>query len=126
MHLKDVTITSGNITVKADRALATAGGFKNSSWTSDGNVRINAEARGNLRSDEAVVEFKDNQLMRATATGSPAEFEQERSESGVVARGHADEIVYELATGTIRLSNAYINDGKNDIQGPLVVYSLRK
>ena len=126
MHLKDVTITSGNITVKADRALATAGGFKNSRWTFDGNVRINAEARGNLRSDEAVVEFKDNQLMRATATGSPAEFEQERSESGVVARGHADEIVYELATGTIRLSNAYINDGKNDIQGPLIVYSLRR
>jgi LptA/(LptD N-terminal domain) LPS transport protein len=87
---------------------------------------VNAEARGNLRSDAAVVEFKDNQLRRATATGSPAEFEQEWSESGVVARGHADEIVYEGDSGTISLSNAYINDGKNDIQGPLIVYSLHK
>jgi hypothetical protein len=59
--------------VKADRARATAGDFKNSRWTFDGNVRINSEAQGTtLRSDEAVVEFQDNQLFRATATGSPA------------------------------------------------------
>jgi lipopolysaccharide transport protein LptA len=127
MRLKDVTITYGNMTVKADRALASAGDFKDSRWTFDGNVRINnVEAQGNLRSDEAVLKFKDNRLKRATATGSPAEFEQKRSDSDVVIRGHADEIVYAEDPGTIRLSNAYINDGKNDIQGPLIVYSLRK
>jgi len=79
MHLKDVTITYGTMTVRADRALATAGDFKNSRWTLDGNVRINAEPRGNLRSDEAIVEFQDNQLTRATATGNPAEFDQKRA-----------------------------------------------
>jgi len=126
MHLKDVTITYGNMTVKADRALATAGDFKHSRWTFDGNVRINAEAQGNLRSDKAVVEFKDNQLKRATATGSPAEFEQKRTDSDVVIRGHADEIVYEEDPAMIRLSNAYINDGTNDIHAPFIVYSLRK
>ena len=52
--------------------------FKNSRWTFDGNVRINADPRGNLRSDEAVVEFEDSQLKRATATGNPAEFDQDR------------------------------------------------
>jgi LptA/(LptD N-terminal domain) LPS transport protein len=82
--------------------------------------------RGSLRSNEVVVEFKDNRLKRATATGSPDEFEQKRSDSDVVVRGHADEIVYEGDPGTILLSNAYINDGKNDIQGPQIVYSLRK
>jgi lipopolysaccharide transport protein LptA len=126
MHLKDVTITYGNTTVKADRAFATAGDLKNSRWTFDGNVRINAEAQGNLRSDKAVVEFKDNQLKRATATGSPAEFEQKRSDPDGVARGHADEIDYEVDPGTIRLTNAYINYGKKEFQGPLIVYSLRK
>ncbi len=40
-------------------------------------MRINADPRGNLRSDEAVVEFRDNQLVKATATGKPAEFEAE-------------------------------------------------
>lgn len=126
MRFKDVTITFGSITVKADRALATAGDFKNTRWTLDGNVRINAGAQGKLRSDEAVVEVQDNQLKLATATGSPAEFEHERPDSGVVTRGHADEIVYDSSLGTVRLSNAYITDGKNEINGPLIVYSVHK
>jgi lipopolysaccharide transport protein LptA len=127
MHLKDVTITYGKMTVRADRALATAGDFKNSRWTFDGNVRINAVPRGNLRSDEAVVEFEDNQLKRATATGNPAEFDQTKDDSNVIARGHADEIVYEVGAGTVRLSNdAWVTDGRNDIRGPVIVYSLRE
>ena len=126
VHFKGITVIFGNMTVKADRALATAGDFKNSRWTFDGNVRINAEAQGNLRSDEAVVEFQDNQLKRATVTGTPAEFDQKRRDSDAVTRGHADEIVYEAGDGTVRLSNAYITDGKNEINGPLIVYSLRK
>jgi lipopolysaccharide transport protein LptA len=127
MHLKDVTITYGKMTVRADRALATARDFKNSRWTFAGNVRINADPRGNLRSDEAVVEFEDNQLKRATATGNPAEFDQKRADSDVVARGHADTIVYEVGAGTVKLSNdAWITDGRNDIRGPVIVYSLRE
>jgi lipopolysaccharide transport protein LptA len=127
MHLKDVTITYGKMTVRADRALATAGDFKNSRWTFDGNVRINAEPRGNLRSDEAVVEFEDNQLKRATATGNPAEFDQKREDSDLIARGHADQIIYEVGSGTVRLSSdAWVTDGRNDIRGPVIVYSLRE
>jgi lipopolysaccharide transport protein LptA len=128
VHLKAVTITYGTMTVKADRALATAVDFKNSRWTFDGNVRINAEPRGNLRSDEAVVEFRDNQLKRATATGAPAEFDQKRADSDLVARGHAAQIVYEVGEGTVQLSkDAWITDGRNnDISGPLIVYSLRE
>jgi lipopolysaccharide transport protein LptA len=126
MRFEHITVNYGNMTVKADRALATSGDLKNSRWTFDGNVRINADAQGNLRSEKAVVEFKDNQLKRATATGSPAEFEQKRSDSDVAAHGHADEIIYEVDPGTIRLTNAYINDGKKEFQAPLIVYSLRK
>jgi lipopolysaccharide transport protein LptA len=128
MRLKgDVTITYGKMTVRADRALATAADFKNSRWTFDGNVRINAVPRGNLRSDEAVVEFENNQLKRATATGKPAEFDQTREDSNIIARGHADQIVYEVGEGTVRLSNdAWVTDGRNDIRGPEIVYSLRE
>jgi lipopolysaccharide transport protein LptA len=127
MHLKDVTITYGRMTVRADRALATSADFKDSRWTLNGNVRINAEPRGNLRSDEAVVEFQDNQLKRATATGNPAEFDQKRENSNVIARGHADQIVYDVGPGTVRLSNdAWVSDGRNDIRGPVIVYNLRE
>ncbi len=133
MRLKDVTITYGKMTVRADRALATASDFKNSRWTFDGNVRINAEPRGNLRSDEAVVEFQDNQLKRATATGNPAEFDQKREDSNAVTHGHADQIVYEVGPGTVRLSSdrhpddrAWVSDGRSDIRSPVIVYNLRE
>ncbi|MGH8208839.1 MAG: LptA/OstA family protein, partial [Steroidobacteraceae bacterium] len=50
-----------------------------------------------------------------------------RADSYLVARGHADQIVYEVAAGTVRLSNdAWITDGRNDIRGPMIVYSLRE
>jgi lipopolysaccharide transport protein LptA len=126
LHLKgDVLITYGTMTVKADRALATSLDSKDSRWTFDGNVRINAEPRGNLRSDEAVVEFQDRQLKRATATGNPAEFDQKRADSDEVARGHASQIVYEVGAGTIRLSkDAWITDGRNELSSPLIVYNL--
>lgn len=133
MRLKDVTITYGKMTVRADRALATASDFKNSRWTFDGNVRINAEPRGNLRSDEAVVEFRDNQLKRATATGNPAEFDQKREDSNAVTHGHADQIVYDVGPGTVRLSSdrhpddrAWVSDGRSDIRSPVIVYNLRE
>jgi lipopolysaccharide transport protein LptA len=127
MHLTDVTITYGKMTVKADRAFATAGDFKNSRWTFDGNVRINAEPRGNLKSDEAVVEFEDNQLKRATATGNPAEFDQKREDSDQVTRGHAKEIVYEVGAGTVRLSNdAWVADDKGVMTAPEITYDLRQ
>ena len=127
MHLKDVTITYGKMTVRADRALATSGDFKNSRWTFDGNVRINADPRGNLRSDEAIVEFVDSQLKRATATGNPAEFDQKREGSDLVTRGHAKEIVYEVGAGTVRLStDAWVLDDKGTMTGPEITYDLRQ
>ena len=126
IHLKDVTITYGKMTVRADRALATANDFKDSRWTFTGDVRINAEQRGNLRSDEAVVEFENNQLKRATATGSPAEFDQKREDSNLITRGHAKQIVYDVGPATIRLSSdAWVSDGRDDIRSPVIVYDLR-
>jgi lipopolysaccharide transport protein LptA len=127
LHLKgDVLITYGKMTVRADKALATAGGdFKNSRWTFEGNVRINAVPRGSLRSDEAIVEFSDSQLKRATATGKPAEFDQTGEDSNVIAHGHANEIVYEVGEGTVRLSDdAWVTDGRNNITSPVITYNL--
>ena len=133
MRFEDVTIRYGKMTVRADRALATASDFKNSRWTFDGNVRIDAEPRGNLRSDEAVVEFQDNQLKRATATGNPAEFDQKREDSNAITHGHADQIVYDVGPGTVRLSSdrhpddrAWVSDGRSDIRSPVIVYNLRE
>jgi len=121
-----VVISQGAMRVQADHAHASGLNFTNSRWTFEGHVRIDAEPRGSLRSDQAIVEFRDNRILRATANGKPAEFEQPRGDSQQMARGHADEIVYDVSQGTVRLSNdAWLSDGVNEISGPLLVYNIR-
>jgi lipopolysaccharide transport protein LptA len=122
----EVVISQGATRVQADHAHATGLNFANSRWTFEGKVRIDAEQHGNLRSDQATVDFRNNRIARATITGKPAEFEQKRADSEQMARGHADEIVYDLTDGTVRLSNeAWLTDGQNEISGPLLVYNVR-
>jgi lipopolysaccharide transport protein LptA len=121
-----VVISQGAMRVQADHAHASGLNFANSRWTFDGHVRIDAAPSGSLRSDQAVVEFRDNRIARATASGKPAEFEQPRGDSQQMARGHADEIVYDVNDGIVRLSNdAWLSDGVNEISGPLLVYNIR-
>jgi len=124
---RNVVISQGAMRVSADHARATGLNFANSRWNFEGNVRINAEQRGKLRSDQAIVDFRDGHIARATITGKPAEFEQQRANSEQLARGHADEIVYDLSYGTVRLSNdAWLCDGQEQISGPLLVYNIRE
>lgn len=123
----DVVISQGATRVQADHAHASGLNFANSRWTFEGKVRIDAEQHGNLRSDQAAIEFRDNRIARATITGKPAEFEQKRADSDQMARGRAGEIVYDLNDGTVRLTNqAWLTDGQNEISGPLLVYNIRE
>jgi len=123
---RNVVISQGGMRVQAEHAHATGLNFANSRWDFEGNVRIDAEQHGNLRSDQAVVEFKDNHIARATITGKPAEFEQKRA-NDQVARGHADEILYDVNDGTVKLTeDAWLSDGQNEISGPLLVYNIRE
>ena len=122
----DVVISQGGTRVSADHAHATGLDFVKSTWTFDGRVRIDAPPRGSLRADSAVVEFKNNRIERATAKGLPADFEQTREGSDQIARGHANQIVYDVNDGTLRLSeDAWLSDGQNQISGPSLVYNVR-
>jgi lipopolysaccharide transport protein LptA len=125
---QDVVITQGDTKVQADRARATGlDNFDNSRWTFEGNVRINGEQHGSLKSDVAIVEFKNKYISKATATGNPAEFEQKRTDTDEVAKGHAHEIVYNVSDGTVRLSNdAWVWDGHNSLSAPELVYNIRE
>ena len=128
VDFQNVTITQGATKVQADRAHATGlDNFDNSRWTFEGNVRINGEQHGSLKSDAAVVEFRNNYISKATVTGNPAEFEQKRTDTDEVARGHAREIEYNVSDGTVRLSNdAWIWDGHNALSAPELVYNIRE
>src|SRR3954454_2606383 len=73
-RFREVVITQGDLRIEAAEANVVGGlDFENGEWTVSGNVRINAEG-GSLRSDKAVVQFRNNLISKATITGSPAEF----------------------------------------------------
>jgi len=124
---KNVVIRQDDIEVRADHAHAVGLPRGQSEWTLDGHVQVRSEQRGSLRSDQAVVEYKSNLITRVTVSGTPAEFEQKRDDSEQMTHGHADEIVYDVAEGTIRLSKgAWLSDGRcNEMNGELVVYDIR-
>ena len=126
VRFRDVVVSQGATSVRAERAEATGLDFEDSTWTFEGDVRITVESRGALRSDRAIVEFTDNRIARARIIGTPAEFEQQRSVADVMARGRAGTIEYTVDDGMVRLSeNAWLSDGRNEITGPVLVYDIR-
>jgi lipopolysaccharide transport protein LptA len=121
-----VMITQCSLRLQADKARGNDPvSFANSQWTFAGHVHMDAEHRGSLRSDDAVVDFRDNRIAHAVATGKPAEFEQ-HNDSQQLAHGHADQIVYDVNDGTLRLlNNAWLSNGPNEISGGQLVYNIR-
>jgi lipopolysaccharide transport protein LptA len=122
-----ISITQGNTRLTADRASATGVGFQNSQWTFAGRVMIISETRGSLWADRAVLEYRDGELAQVTATGSPAHFEQRRTDSQQAEHGQADEITYDAKQGTVRLhGHAHIFDRQGaEITAPMFVYHVR-
>lgn len=123
---RDVVITQGGARVAAQRARSTGLDFNESTWTLSGVVRIDVDG-GALRSDEAIVVFERNRIVRATIRGQQAEFEQ-TLKNGSKARGRAGTIVYEMTAGTVTLrDDAWLSDdGRSEIRGNQLVYDVRE
>lgn len=128
--LTDVTITADgcDMEIKANRIETTSLDLDDSDWTLNGNVRIRSDdQQSKLSSDRAVVQFRNSEIQSITMTGSPAEFEQKRPDSGLVTRGHARQMVYEAGAGTVRLvEDAWISEGGKEIKTPQLVYDIRR
>ena len=123
--LRDVVITQCSVRIQAAEANIKGGlNFEDSKWTISGDVRITAEG-GSLNSDKAIVSFRNKLISAATITGTPAQFEQKR-EDGSTARGRANTIDYETASGTVTFNtNAFISYGRNEITGQQFAYNIR-
>jgi lipopolysaccharide transport protein LptA len=123
----DIVVSQGDTRLTAERASATGVGFTNSQWTFAGRVVIILEPRGSLSADQAILQFRNGELTQVTAIGSPAYFEQRRTDSGRPAHGHADQITYDAKQDTVRLyGHAQLSDGRNvEISAPVFVYNVR-
>jgi|PlaIllAssembly_1097288.scaffolds.fasta_scaffold193070_2 lipopolysaccharide transport protein LptA len=121
---KQVKIAQGPLKVEADEASATGLNFEDSDWTLKGNVKITVPD-GRLTSADAKVTFRNNQIARAEISGAPAEFEQLIKETGKLAKGRANSIVYDVLADTVRLAgDAWLTDGDNVIRGETLIYDI--
>jgi lipopolysaccharide transport protein LptA len=122
----DIVISQGDTRLTAERASATGVGFTNSQWTFVGRVVIISEPRGSLHADQAILAFREGELTQVTAIGSPAYFEQWRTDSLRPGHGHADQITYDAKQDTVRLyGHAQLSDGRNEISAPVFLYNVR-
>jgi lipopolysaccharide transport protein LptA len=125
LRFRQVRIVQGTVQVEAEEATATGLNFENSRWEFRGNVRIHVEG-GSLTSNEAEVTFVNNQIAKALITGTPATFEQKLKDTADIAKGRAGRIEYDFTAGSVQLvEDAYLTDGRNDIHGQTLVYSIR-
>ena len=121
---KQVKIAQGPLKVEADTASATGLNFEESDWTLSGKVKITVPD-GMLTSSDAKVMFRKNQISRAEISGAPAEFQQLVKETGTLAKGHANTIVYDVQANTVRMAgDAWLTDGENVIRGETLVYDI--
>lgn len=124
LMFRRIRITQGGLEVTAQQASATGLEFENSEWRLQGDVRITVPG-GNLQSSEARVQFRNNAIVRASITGSPAQFEQRLRANAQVARGRASSIDYNVRESTVRLTgDAWLSDGQNEIRGNTLVYDI--
>ena len=123
----DIVVSQGDRRLTAQRATATGVGFTNSQWTFAGQVVIILQPRGTLWADQAIVEFHNSELTQVTAIGSPAHFEQRRTDSRGAWHGSADEIIYDAKQDIVRLSgHAELTDPHGvQITAPVFVYHVR-
>jgi len=123
----DIVVSQGDTRLTADRASATGVGFTNSQWTFAGRVVISLEPRGTLHADQAILQFRNGELTQVTAIGSPANFEQRRTDSRWPAYGHADRITYDAKQDTVGLyGHAHLSNGRDvEISAPVFVYNVR-
>jgi lipopolysaccharide export system protein LptA len=134
--MRKVTITELDLNrkitmqVQADLAEATGIDFNDSNWSFHGKVIVTLP-EGELHAEHAVVAFNRGRISTATVDGVPATFEQAvGSESAGAtgingARGHAQQISYDVASGEVHLTGeAWISDDAREISSQRIVYSI--
>ena len=123
---RQLQITQGALTIKADEATADPADFESSVWVFIGNVSI--ENGGTQAScDRAELTFLDNRLRKGALTGKPARFSQAGLRGNPPTTGRSQLLEYDLDAATIQLTtDAYLSDGRSELSGSKIAYDLRR
>lgn len=91
-----------------------------------GEVRID---QGTLRvtADRMVVEYRDDQVVKITAEGKPASYQQQLEADEGLVNADAKTIVYHTTAEKVDLiGEAFLTQEGNEFQGSLIRYNIRQ
>ena len=126
LYFEDVSLKKNNLNINSDGASITDLNNETTVFTFLGNVEIISEIV-TIKCDKAVLEFKDNELKNAKFTGELSSFQQFDNERELIASGAAEVFEYDHITNILRMeTNAWVNNGSNEVSGNLITYNLVK
>ncbi|MCH9695035.1 MAG: hypothetical protein K0U72_11050 [Gammaproteobacteria bacterium] len=121
---KGLRLSRGTISIEADEGRVTNRESADSTWQFSGNVVIEVET-GQIECEAADLEFAENQLNRASVTGSPAKFRLTRPGSEDATYAEAGRLSYDVPAGVIEFSEqATITEAGNEISSNFLLYNI--
>ena len=126
LYFEDVSLKKNNLNINSDGASITDLNNETTVFTFLGNVEIISDIMV-IKCDKAILEFKENELKNARFTGKLSSFQQFDNERELIASGTAEVFEYDHITNILRMeTNAWVNNGSNEVSGNLITYNLVK
>ena len=126
LYFEDVSLKKNDLNINSDAASIKDLNSQTTVFTFLGNVEIISEIVI-IKCDKALLEFTNNELKNAKFIGKLSSFQQLNEEKELIASGTAEIFVYEHNTNILRMeTNAWVNNGSNEVSGNLITYNLVK
>lgn len=124
VEFRRLSITQGDMVIRADEAVATGLDFDMGEWRFSGNVELTVGA-SRIEADSATLLFADNQLQTAELVGAPATFERAGTDYAGPITGGASRFAYDNVARVMHmLGSASFRQGQNEFRGCDLVYDL--
>ena len=126
LYFEDVSLKKNDLNINSDGASIKDLNSETTVFTFLGNVEIISEIMI-IKCDKAILEFKENELKNARFIGEISSFQQFDNERELIASGTAEVFEYDHITNILRMeTNAWVNNGSNEVSGNLITYNLVK
>ena len=126
LYFEDVSLKKNDLNINSETASIKDLNSGKTIFTFLGNVEIKSEIVS-IKCDTAILEFEDKELKNAIFTGELSSFQQFDNKKELIASGAAEIFEYDHVTNILKMeTNAWVNNGNNEVSGNLITYNLVK
>ena len=126
LYFEDISLKKNDLYINSDGANITDLNSGKIVFTFSGNVEIVSEIVV-IKCDKAILEFEENELKNTKFIGELSSFQQFDKKRELIASGTAEGFEYDHTTNILRMeTNAWVNNGSNEVSGNLITYNLVK